>query len=170
LKVPDPGRHFLSLAERARRDGQLPWPVTPSNFILWAEGVGLSFDSAWHEAVAGRADIPASASPKDLAISAHDETGAREDATYNSDLSGNETSNRSEMLHPKVRTSLLKLVIGMAIGGYGFNPRSARNDATKDISSDLERSGVPLDRDTILRWLREGSELLPSDALERDEK
>jgi hypothetical protein len=168
LKVPEPGGHFLDLAERAKWDGRLSLSISPLEFISWAEDVGLSFDPAWRKAVARRTDSRESISPKDLAISASDETGACEDAANNVYLTGNKESDRSELLNPKARTSLLKLVIGMAIAGYRFNPRSSRNDATKEISDDLERLGIPLDRDTILRWLREGAELLPGDALDHD--
>lgn len=66
-------------------------------------------------------------------------------------------------LSTKERESLLKLVIGMAVEQYQYDPRSARNEATAHIASDLEINGVPLDRDTILKWLREASQLLPND-------
>ncbi|WDI30262.1 hypothetical protein PUV54_09855 [Hyphococcus flavus] len=64
-------------------------------------------------------------------------------------------------LKPKERDSLLKLVIGMAVEQYGYTPDSSRNAATKHIETDLRAHGVPLDRNTILKWLREGAELLP---------
>ena len=72
----------------------------------------------------------------------------------------NQTSNE---LNPKERESLLKLVIGMAVEQYGYNPNASRNEATAHIASDLATNGVPLDRDTILKWLREASELLPNE-------
>lgn len=69
--------------------------------------------------------------------------------------------NISDNLNPKERESLLKLVIGMAVEQYNYDPHSLRNEATADIATDLATNGVPLDRDTILKWLREGAELLP---------
>ena len=48
-----------------------------------------------------------------------------------------------------------------AVEQYSYDPRSLRNEATADIATDLATNGVPLDRDTILKWLREGAELLP---------
>lgn len=63
------------------------------------------------------------------------------------------------------RESLLKLVIGMAVGGYRFDPSAGRSDVIPEISSDLERAGVPLDPDTVRRWVREGAVLLPPEAL-----
>lgn len=68
---------------------------------------------------------------------------------------------KTQELNPKERDSLLRLVIGMAIEQYGYSPDSSRNAATKHIDTDLRATGVPLDRNTILKWLREGAELLP---------
>lgn len=59
------------------------------------------------------------------------------------------------------RDSLLKLVIGMAVVGYVYDPKAARSDRPTEIAGDLERAGVPLDVDTVRKWLREAAELLP---------
>jgi len=61
------------------------------------------------------------------------------------------------------KQSLLKLVIGMAQGGYRFDPKPARSRTTKEITDDLKNAGVPLDEDTIRKFLRQASELLPAD-------
>lgn len=66
----------------------------------------------------------------------------------------------------KERDSLLKLVIGMAVEGYKFDPGAGRSDVPGEITQDLERAGVPLDSDTVRKWLKEGAELLPPEALE----
>ena len=59
------------------------------------------------------------------------------------------------------RESLLKLVIGMAVRGYKYQPGSSRSDATGDIANDLEHLGIALDADTIRKYLRDGAALLP---------
>ncbi|MBW6422021.1 hypothetical protein KX729_11255 [Rhizobium sp. XQZ8] len=64
------------------------------------------------------------------------------------------------------RESLLKLVIGMAIGAYCFNPTMARNCATADIETDLATRGIPLDADTIRKYLNEGKALLHGEVTE----
>jgi hypothetical protein len=61
------------------------------------------------------------------------------------------------------KESLLKMVIGMAVVGYKWDPKVPRNFATSDIATDLETVGVGLDTDTILKWLRQGADLLPGD-------
>jgi hypothetical protein len=59
------------------------------------------------------------------------------------------------------RDSLLKLVIGMAVAAYAYDPKAARSDRPTEIAGDLVRNGVPLDVDTGRKWLREAAELLP---------
>jgi hypothetical protein len=61
----------------------------------------------------------------------------------------------------RARESLLKLLIGMAVGAYAYDPKVARSDRPAEIAADLERAGVPLDVDTVRKWLREAAELLP---------
>lgn len=53
------------------------------------------------------------------------------------------------------RQSLLKLVPGMAVAGYTYNPRASRNTATRDIVADLERHQIPaVAQETFLGRLR----------------
>ena len=55
----------------------------------------------------------------------------------------------------KVLASLEKLVLGMAIEQYGYDPQKLRNDAPSQIASDLELANLSIDRDTVLARLRE---------------
>jgi hypothetical protein len=61
----------------------------------------------------------------------------------------------------RARESLLKLLIGMAVGAYAYDHKAARSDRPAEIAADLERVGVPLDVDTVRKWLREAADLLP---------
>jgi hypothetical protein len=63
---------------------------------------------------------------------------------------------KGKPLLTKERESLLKLIIGMAVKVYRYDPAVARNEATAKISRDLESLGIPLDDDTVRKWLREG--------------
>ncbi len=67
----------------------------------------------------------------------------------------------SKPLHTKEKETLLKMAIGMAIKGYGYNPSAKRNNTTTEIKQDLESLGIQLDEDTIRKWLKEASEILP---------
>lgn len=70
-------------------------------------------------------------------------------------------SKENKVLHTRERDTLLKLIIGMAVEQYGYDPKAKRNEATAHIRSDLESCGISMDADTILNKLREASELLP---------
>ena len=64
-------------------------------------------------------------------------------------------------LHTKERETLLKLVIGMAVGGYGYEPNANRSPTAKEIADDLAIKGISIDPDTVRKWLKEASELWP---------
>lgn len=56
------------------------------------------------------------------------------------------------------RNTLYKMILGMAMQKYGFNPESRRNTATGEntgsICADLEKAGLPVDADTIREHLK----------------
>lgn len=58
------------------------------------------------------------------------------------------------------RESLLKLVIGMAVKGYSYDPDAKKNTSVSDIAADLAVLGLQLDVDTIRKYLKQGAELL----------
>jgi hypothetical protein len=70
-------------------------------------------------------------------------------------------------LTPKERDSLLKLIIGMAVGGYGFDPKAGRSTQMKQICDDVISTGLSLDEDTVRKWVREAAGLLPTDVPEK---
>ena len=60
------------------------------------------------------------------------------------------------------RNSMLKLIIGMAIDAYGYDPESNRNSATGDkngISAKIKTRGISLGDDTIRDFLKEAKNL-----------
>ncbi len=64
-------------------------------------------------------------------------------------------------LRTRERDSLLKLVIGMAVGGYSYDPKAGRSPTVSEIADDLERAGVGLDADTVRKYLNEAKQHLP---------
>jgi hypothetical protein len=76
-------------------------------------------------------------------------------------LQSRSASGAEQAIGARERDSLLKLVIGMAVAGYVYDPKATRSDKPTEIAGDLERAGVPLDVDTIRKWLRQAAELLP---------
>ena len=60
-------------------------------------------------------------------------------------------------LSTRERDTLYKLIIGMAIEGYRYNPRAARNDATAEIAGDLAKHGIEVSDDTVRKWLKQAA-------------
>lgn len=60
------------------------------------------------------------------------------------------------------RETLLRILIGIAVEQYGYDPKKGRNSAPKQISDDLALHGISLSDDTIRKYLNEASDLLPS--------
>ena len=65
----------------------------------------------------------------------------------------------------KEKESLLKMVIAMAIRGYGYDPRALKSDVPGEIVNDLAELGISLDGDTVRKHLRAGAELVDQGAL-----
>lgn len=63
------------------------------------------------------------------------------------------------------RNTMLKLIIGMAIDAYGYDPDNTKNSATGknngSIKSSLERVGLSADEKTIKKYLEAAAELFP---------
>lgn len=70
---------------------------------------------------------------------------------------------QGEELHTKEKNTLLKLLLGLALTNYEFNPRATRNATAREITSDLALHNLNLDEDTVRKWLNEAKELLPID-------
>lgn len=68
-------------------------------------------------------------------------------------------------LSTRERDSLLRLVIGMAIGGYAYDPKASRSDVPGLIAGDLMEQGISMTDDTVRKWLKEASaNVLPKTA------
>lgn len=60
----------------------------------------------------------------------------------------------------KERQTMLKLILGLACGGYGIDPEEgSRNLKAKEMRADLERFGIGLDDGTIKKYLDEAKRL-----------
>ena len=66
-----------------------------------------------------------------------------------------------QRIDPREVNAMLRLIIGMAIKGYSYNPGAERSSIPKEIGSDLDLLGIGMDPDTVRKYLREGTVLLP---------
>jgi hypothetical protein len=64
--------------------------------------------------------------------------------------------------------TLRKLVIGLAMVAYAYDPKTARSEVAAEIVSDLNQRGLAISDDTVRKHLKEAAQLLPPvDAPER---
>jgi hypothetical protein len=89
------------------------------------------------------------------------ESAARQNVSSASVAQSSAVAANDKPLGARERESLLKLVIGMAVAAYRYNPNASRSDVVSEIASDLEKTGVALDVDTVRKYVREARELLP---------
>ncbi len=72
------------------------------------------------------------------------------------------TPNTSDLSETE-RNTMLKLIIGMAIHAYSYDPKSNKNTATGDkngIRAKLQMHGININDDTIRKYLTEAKKLL----------
>ena len=79
------------------------------------------------------------------AISVTDFVTAKVDATIEKQLGTSE------------KNQLLKMILGMAIDSYRYDPVAKKNEATKQIVDDLAKLGISIDADTVRKYLKEAA-------------
>lgn len=171
------------LALRACQWGQLYDPVLPGIFLAWAQRTDIAVPPELIAAVKSRGvqvadwktlyeklSEQSAANANDLkAVIQSQQTQIDELRAYSHELEAQATNRAAQPAEPvaskaistRERESLLKLIIGMAIGGYGYDPSQRRSEKVSEIAADLERAGVGLDVDTVRKWMKEASVLLP---------
>jgi hypothetical protein len=80
--------------------------------------------------------------PQDLAALASSKGGGVPDKKPTGELDG------------KSRATLLKMILGMAIDGYGYDPRAARSPIPKQIADALLLLGLSITDETVRDWLK----------------
>lgn len=150
LDVSVDALHVFDLSLRAAETDMLPEKPSPREFLDWSASIGHPFSDEWEAAVA-EAEQRRSASAE----------GDNERSLPVSCDAEGDFSSIGQELGTRERDNVSKLVIGLAIKGYGYDPKRGRSEVTKDICGDLEKLGLKLSRDTIMKWLKAGAELLP---------
>ena len=179
------------LCLRAMHWEQLFDPVLPGIFLAWAKRNDIPYPEELEKRVAAHGhQISDWKSNFDKMKKMYDElkeayTGVRSrwdadraalsEVTRERDALAEETQRlrqamvakgENKDLGGKERQTAMKLIVGMAVHGYRFDPLSTRSAVFAEIASDLHLTGVPLDEDTVRKWVRNAAELLPSPALQ----
>ncbi|MEQ8964831.1 MAG: hypothetical protein RID91_03305 [Azospirillaceae bacterium] len=151
------------LIRRAGQSGQIV-DTSPGAYLDWARRINLDIPSNLEAAVTANggtiADWRKRVAELEAALSA---VAEERDALHGRVQSLEARSPTEKSVSTRERASLLKLVIGIAAVGYGYDPSASRSEKIKEIAEDLASLGVPLDEDTVRKWLREAAEHLPSE-------
>jgi hypothetical protein len=179
------------LALRAKQWDQLYDPVLPGIFLAWAKRYDISYPAeleemvtAYGHAVQDWKTLYDEKSEQYDELHAHakkvvDEANATirqlngevENLAKERDSLLQELENSPKeaeiqdpagrLLGTRAQNTLLKMVIGMAISGYGYDPAKPRSPVTEEIVSDLAKLGISIGADTVRKWLKEATERLP---------
>lgn len=76
--------------------------------------------------------------------------------------SSKKNADSSKGLQNRERASMLKMIIAMAVDGYGYKIDSERSSIPAEIADALDQMGISLDPDTIRKYLTEGRDMLPN--------
>ena len=60
-------------------------------------------------------------------------------------------------LTTRERQTAHKLILGMALGGYGYDPKAERSGIVTEIVNDLAQRGISVTDDTVRKWLKEAA-------------
>ncbi|RVU36698.1 hypothetical protein EOI86_16115 [Hwanghaeella grinnelliae] len=155
----------LELAQRA-----IPWkklfdPVMPSLFIKWAKDTDVPLPEELVERVEARSGkqldwqemYQALLEKNNNNVKTANEIIAEKDRI----LAELQSQGGEKPLRTREKESLLKLVIGMALAGYAYDPSAKRSGVPQEIADDLARKGIQLDVDTVRKWLKEAKDLAP---------
>ena len=179
------------LAMRAKQWAQLYDPVLPGIFLAWAKRFDISYPAELEERVvayghsiqdwrtlydqkkaqydelhahAKKVIDEANSTIRELngevenLVKERDALLRQQDAA---DRAGELQDPTQQPLGTRAQNTLLKLVIGMAIAGYRYDPAKPRSPVTEEIVSDLAKLGISISHDTVRKWLKEGTEQLP---------
>ncbi len=156
----------MELARRAVVWKQLYDPVLPTIFVKWAQENDMSLPDELVAKVEAKSGTHIDWKQEYETVvekhKAYAETTAQLIETLEKRINQFESAGAdSKPLHTKERETLLKLVLGMAVGGYGFVPGESRSPTATDITDDLVSNGISLSTDTVRKWLKEAAEHLP---------
>lgn len=166
------------LIERAVNQRQLTSPLVHAFFVSWLKQIGLScppeletevltygtkmqeWSKAFEEYRKTRsnraADSQAHGQPKADVQRAEIKLSAMSQKPTSSAV-----QTEPKPLRTRERETALKLIIGMAVGGYSHDPTARRSATVSEIAEDLHKLGLSVDPDTIRKWLKEATEILP---------
>jgi hypothetical protein len=165
-----------------RRAGIIPFFLPPHLFIAWATDAGFDLPAPLRRFARRTAELRNYLRQLDARHVSneapsrgqhHSDRGQSESPSRFSDdrTAGNlsepsgapflESSSRAMHveLSTKERATVLKIILGMAVVGYRYNPKASRTSVTKEIADDIHSVGLTIDEDTVRKYLRAAAEM-----------
>lgn len=163
----EPDRHFDRLVEavrEAQRTQELPQVILPVVFLDWARKRGIRFprllEVAVGEAQAGIAELEDRLEA--LRAKIQELTRERNDLRYQVERERSRNQD-TQVQAPKPLTTretdtLLKMVIGMAIDAYRYDPKAGKSTVPREIADALTELGIEVSDDTVRKWLKRAAD------------
>ena len=145
------------LVERAIIARQLMELSRPELFLGWARKVGLSYPPELDVVFSQNAEV-------NWRLEYDKEATSHAKTKRSLEVSEKKLAAASEGEPPiRVRETLLKMLIGMAIDKYGHDAKASKSAAPSRISGILVTHGLGISDDTVRKYLQEAAEFLPTD-------
>jgi hypothetical protein len=150
----------------AIKAGYLSVRFTPAEFITWAKGNSIVLPEELKRAIRERNKIYDLRARHDELLKQNERQSNECDALRreNEELRAKlEESEKQDKLNPRVKKTLMRIVIAMATSKpYFYKSERDRSAATKMIWHALDKCKLTMDEDTILKWLRRAAKELPA--------
>jgi uncharacterized protein (DUF2267 family) len=161
----DAADEYIQLQDRIKRAidaSKIGEKIIPAGYMLWAIDSSIAVPDELKQTVEARNEITDWKARRDDLLKQRDAIAAQRD-DLERELSELKSKLAQGKIKPTERTSVRRLIIGMAVGWYGYNPNTKRNEAIREIFDVLKKLGIPRDMDTVRNWLQESAEELPPD-------
>ncbi|AKI02645.1 hypothetical protein IMCC20628_03964 [Hoeflea sp. IMCC20628] len=160
------GAHYLQSYQLVSRGFQHIWKtriIAPSEYVHWALNIGMAIPQDLLDALAVRGFQIDEWTQEQAALKATIAELREQVQRLEQEAAEKSTDLSPKSLSVRERESLLKLVIGMAMDGYGFDPKASRSPTARELSDHLLRLDLQLSDDTIRAYLQEAKDLLPGE-------
>lgn len=136
-------------------------PLLPADFVARADRVGMTVPDTLRSSLdaQGIKEIDYKALYERLRASCAERDEALAVAIYELEMlkthsKAAQPENRaSKSSGTKERESIMAMIAGMAIRGYGYDPTAGKNKAPKEIADDVAALGLSLDVDTVRKYV-----------------
>ena len=165
---PEPGWHPPSDHSRAgsnyeyirrgQQANQIQRAEPPHVLIEWAQGLGIPVDEVLVKAVIETRGLT------DWQAAFHVEKARAVDLAAQNDALRGELDvlkDATKGLSGQAKNTAHKLIIGMAVDSYRYDPSSSRSEVPRQISDDLLKHGIEVSTETVLKWLRDSAHKYP---------